>query len=274
MYIGRERTVVRRAELADLSRVERVARATWPVAYAGIIPDEVQRRLLDTWYSPERLSQDLVAPGSTFLVAELSGDLVGFAQYVRRSAESVELTRIYVLPGGQRSGIGAGLLGTALAEFADEGLKRLTVVASKKISSAGVSTRRWASPSREAWSTRSTDICSSSSNTVAPFRPPTDGRGKATRVVPPNRTRSSGRRPVGGYSGGAVVSSRCSSRAQAPLNATQRPSFAVSTDRVPCGSQPVTGSALRVSGFLYAGSRTCHRAQWRNHWWPLPTDRG
>ena len=49
MYIGRERTVVRRAELADLSRVERVARATWPVAYAGIIPDKVQRRLLDTW---------------------------------------------------------------------------------------------------------------------------------------------------------------------------------------------------------------------------------
>ena len=127
MYIGRERTVVRRAELADLSRVERVARATWPVAYAGIIPDEVQRRLLDTWYSPERLSQDLVAPGSTFLVAERSGDLVGFAQYVRRSAESVELTRIYVLPGGQRSGIGGRLLGTALAEFADEGLKRLTV---------------------------------------------------------------------------------------------------------------------------------------------------
>lgn len=47
---------------------------------------------------------------------------------MRRSAESVELTRIYVLPGGQRSGIGARLLGTALAEFADERLKRLTVV--------------------------------------------------------------------------------------------------------------------------------------------------
>lgn len=127
MDLDPERTVIRRAELTDLLRVGLVARTTWPVTYAGIIPDEIQRRLLDTWYSPERLSQDLVAPGSTFLVAERSGDLVGFAQYVRRSAESVELTRIYVLPDRQRSGIGARLLGAALAAFADEGLNRLTV---------------------------------------------------------------------------------------------------------------------------------------------------
>ena len=44
--------VVRRAEMTDLSQVETVARATWRVAYTGIIPDEVQRRLLDSWYSP------------------------------------------------------------------------------------------------------------------------------------------------------------------------------------------------------------------------------
>jgi len=31
----------------DLSNVETVARATWRIAYDGIIPDEVQRRLLD-----------------------------------------------------------------------------------------------------------------------------------------------------------------------------------------------------------------------------------
>src|SRR5690242_20387331 len=63
MYIGAERMVVRRAELAGLSRVKKVAPATWPATYAGIIPDEVQRRLLDTRYSRERSSRDLVAPG-------------------------------------------------------------------------------------------------------------------------------------------------------------------------------------------------------------------
>lgn len=121
------RTTIRRAELADLANVETIARTTWPMTYAEIIPDDVQRRVLDRWYSPESLRQDLGAPGSTFLVAERNGTIVGFAQYVRRSAESVELTRIYVLPDGQRVGIGGRLLDAALAEFADGGLRLLTV---------------------------------------------------------------------------------------------------------------------------------------------------
>src|SRR4029453_18944735 len=60
-------------------------------------------------------------------VAESSGDVIGFAQFVRRSAESAELTRIYVLPDRQRSGIGMRLLEAGLTEFAADGLKRLTV---------------------------------------------------------------------------------------------------------------------------------------------------
>ena len=119
--------VIRRAEMTDLSEVETVARATWPVAYAGIIPDEVQRRLLDSWYSPASLRRGFAAEGSSFFVAELAGDVIGFAQYVRRSAESVELTRIYVLPDRQRSGVGMQLLDAGLAEFAAQGLKYLIV---------------------------------------------------------------------------------------------------------------------------------------------------
>lgn len=127
MDMGQERAAIRRAEVTDLSNVESVARATWPVAYAGIIPDDVQRRLLDSWYSPGSLSLALAARRSTFLVAEWGGNVIGFAQYMRRSAESVELTRIYVLPNRQRSGIGTQLVHAGLAVFAEEGLKCLTV---------------------------------------------------------------------------------------------------------------------------------------------------
>src|SRR5215475_6889991 len=125
LYHGR--VVIRRAEATDLVKVERVARATWPVAYAGIIPDEVQRRLLDSWYSPASLRRGLAAEGSSFFVAELAGDAIGFAQFVRRSAQSVELTRIYVLPDRQRSGVGMQFLDAGLAEFAGEDLQYLTV---------------------------------------------------------------------------------------------------------------------------------------------------
>ena len=127
MKFADESVVVRRADMTDLSNVETVARATWPVAYAGIIPDEVQRRLLDSWYSPESLSRALGAPRSSFFIAESTGAVIGFAQFVRRSAQSVELTRIYVMPERQRSGVGMRLLGAGLAEFAGEGLKYLTV---------------------------------------------------------------------------------------------------------------------------------------------------
>jgi ribosomal protein S18 acetylase RimI-like enzyme len=125
--MSQERAVIRRAEVADLSKVETVARTTWPVAYAGIIPDEVQRRMLESWYSPESLRRALAVPGSSFFVAESSGDVIGFAQFVRRSAELVELTRIYVLPDRQRSGVGMRLLRAGLKEFTEEGLKHLTV---------------------------------------------------------------------------------------------------------------------------------------------------
>ena len=122
-----ERVVIRRAEAPDVSKVETVARATWPIVCAGIIPDEVQRWLLDNWYAGESLSRALAAPGSSVFVAESSGDVIGFAQFVRRSAESAELTRIYVLPARQRGGIGTRLLEAGLAECAEERLKRLTV---------------------------------------------------------------------------------------------------------------------------------------------------
>ena len=122
-----ERAIIRRAQVTDLSKVETVARATWPVAYAGIIPEDVQRLLLDRWYSPESLRRALAAQGSRFFVAEWSGEVIGFAQFVRRSAESGELTRIYVVPDRQRSGIGMQLLDAGLMELAGEGFKHLTV---------------------------------------------------------------------------------------------------------------------------------------------------
>jgi hypothetical protein len=87
--MSQEQAVIRRAEVRDLSKVEAVAWATWRVTYAGIIPDEVQGRCSTAGNSRESLSRALAAQGSSFFVAESNGDVIGFAQFVRRSAESV-----------------------------------------------------------------------------------------------------------------------------------------------------------------------------------------
>jgi hypothetical protein len=84
-----ERVVIRRSEVTDLSKSRDRRAGNVAGRLAGIIPDEVQRQLLDRWYSRESLSRALAAQGSSFFVAESNGDVIGFAQFVRRSAESV-----------------------------------------------------------------------------------------------------------------------------------------------------------------------------------------
>jgi len=117
---------IRGADAPDLPGIADVARKTWLATYGGIIPDETQRQLLDRWYSAEALTRALAAPG-TFLVAERSARVVGFAQFVWRPPESAELTRIYVLPEHQHDGLGTKLLEAGFTACRTQGVGRVTV---------------------------------------------------------------------------------------------------------------------------------------------------
>lgn len=97
------------ATLGDLSGIQRVARATWADVYEGIIPREVQARALDAWYADDLLAQSIESSSVRSFVAEDESGVIGFIQIV-----GSELTRIYVLPGEQRRGVGTRLLDAAL----------------------------------------------------------------------------------------------------------------------------------------------------------------
>jgi sugar lactone lactonase YvrE/ribosomal protein S18 acetylase RimI-like enzyme len=121
-----ERAIIRRAEVTDLSKVASVARATWHVAHAGIIPDNVQRRLLDGWYSPESLSRALAAQESSFFVAESSGEVIGFA--LRAPIRGVGGAHANLRIAGQAAERHRDAVARrGLAEFTEEGLKQVTV---------------------------------------------------------------------------------------------------------------------------------------------------
>jgi ribosomal protein S18 acetylase RimI-like enzyme len=105
---------IRGADRSDVPGIADVARQTWTATYAGIIPDEVQRQLLESWYSAPALSRAIASPGA-FLVATQAGRVVGFAQFVWRPPESAELARIYVLPERQHVGVGTMLLDAGFA---------------------------------------------------------------------------------------------------------------------------------------------------------------
>jgi ribosomal protein S18 acetylase RimI-like enzyme len=115
------------ATLGDVSAVQDIARRTWSATYTDLIPEEVQKRLLATWYSTEALEGQIRAGETLFLVARWNEEPVGFAQFVRISASEAGLLRIYVLPEFQNRRVGSELLSVGLEQLKDLGVVKLTV---------------------------------------------------------------------------------------------------------------------------------------------------
>jgi ribosomal protein S18 acetylase RimI-like enzyme len=118
---------IRGAARSDVPGIADVARKTWTATYAGIIPEEVQRELLESWYSAPALLRAIESPGA-FLVATQAGHVIGFAQFVWQPPESAELTRIYVLPERQHVGVGTMLLDAGFAACRKRGVGRVSVL--------------------------------------------------------------------------------------------------------------------------------------------------
>lgn len=107
---------IRDAESEDAPSIRRVAEESWAATYRDIIPSDTQRAAIDGWYSVDALLEAIHSPPSIFYVAELSGEVIAFAQCVISSG-TAELTRMYVLPRHQRSRIGEALLARITTEL-------------------------------------------------------------------------------------------------------------------------------------------------------------
>ncbi|BAS26595.1 GNAT family N-acetyltransferase [Limnochorda pilosa] len=112
---------VRRADPLDVEGIRAVAAGTWAEAYQGLIPKEVQHRLLAAWYAPEGLRAAIERAESPVLVAEEGGAVCGFAQMGMIGPETAELFRLYVLPTHQRVGLGQRLHEAVLQALRNRG---------------------------------------------------------------------------------------------------------------------------------------------------------
>jgi ribosomal protein S18 acetylase RimI-like enzyme len=109
---------VRTAELRDAEVISALAVETYSHAFGHSLSAEDLRSHVDRELSPRAfvriLERDVV------LVAELSGRLVGYAQFgaapaAARRRIDAEFRRLYVHPGFQRRGIGSVLMKAALS---------------------------------------------------------------------------------------------------------------------------------------------------------------
>lgn len=121
---------MRPATPADADAIGRVQVETWRVAYQGLLPDDVIARF--DVEARQRLWRDGLArvprPGSATFVAELDGDVVGFASVGRSRDDEAEtegeLYAIYLHPSRWDQGIGRALLERAEESMRAYGFER------------------------------------------------------------------------------------------------------------------------------------------------------
>ena len=102
---------IREASTSDIPAIRSIARATWPVAYAGIITPAQIAYMLDLMYSETALLDQLQVKGHRFLLGELDGRPIGFAGFEpHHTAGRSRLHKLYVLPAVKGMGVGHALL--------------------------------------------------------------------------------------------------------------------------------------------------------------------
>jgi GNAT superfamily N-acetyltransferase len=124
---------VRPAVLADADAIGRVQVETWSAAYRGLMPDNVIASFAVE--GRQRLWREGLArtprPGSATFVAELDGEVVGFASVGRSRDEEAEnegeLYAIYLHPSHWDRGIGRALLESAEESMRASGFERATL---------------------------------------------------------------------------------------------------------------------------------------------------
>ncbi|MDX2972017.1 GNAT family N-acetyltransferase [Kribbella solani] len=107
---------VRPATLSDAEAVRQIGLTTWPVAYAGLVPDEFITDGLAKWWSPEAVERG-ITNGIT-LVATDGTQVVGMVGLGKQDDFWV-MWKLYVLPTHQKAGAGKALLNAAIAALPD-----------------------------------------------------------------------------------------------------------------------------------------------------------
>jgi GNAT superfamily N-acetyltransferase len=107
--------VIRPATQADLDAVRALLRETWHQVYDSILGRDMVDEVTARWHAPALLASQIDAPDASFLVAVADGQIVAHAYAHARDAATLVVSRLYVRPRHQRSGIGTRLFEALLA---------------------------------------------------------------------------------------------------------------------------------------------------------------
>ncbi|RYE37553.1 MAG: N-acetyltransferase [Sphingobacteriales bacterium] len=113
--------VIRFADVDDINTIGFLAQQIWPEAYGSILKAEQISYMLNLFYSPESLVDQMKKQKHMFVLAELEEEPVGFASFGPLDATGLyKLHKLYVLPNKQGKGLGKALLDFVIEEIKAE----------------------------------------------------------------------------------------------------------------------------------------------------------
>jgi diamine N-acetyltransferase len=119
-------------DVERLGRVEKLARAIWPVCYGGILSAGQIGYMLERMYAVQRLSAEQGAEGVEFVLMWEGEEAVGFAGWGPAGEKGVcKLHKLYVLPSWWGRGLGGALLEHVSARAAAAGYEAMRLNVNK-----------------------------------------------------------------------------------------------------------------------------------------------
>ncbi len=120
---------IRKADPRDAAAIAEVHAESWQGAYSGMIPHRVLSGMITrrgaAWWA------NAIRRSATVLVAELGGEIVGYATIGRNRARELpqqgEIYELYLKPEYQGVGLGSRLFAAARRRLTDHGLRGLVV---------------------------------------------------------------------------------------------------------------------------------------------------
>ncbi len=96
----------------DIPIINSLAYSIWPVAYKEILSKDQMDYMLDLFYSPSSLQQQIQQLRHQFLILYFKDDPAGFASYSTKDnlKDIYKLHKLYVLTNHQGAGLGKSLL--------------------------------------------------------------------------------------------------------------------------------------------------------------------
>jgi ribosomal protein S18 acetylase RimI-like enzyme len=101
-----------------------MAMAVWPQTYIPIIGKEQVAYMLQLFYSPESLGQQMLR-GDEFIICNDNGGPVAFASWGEIEPGIAKLHKLYVLPGLHGKGIGKAMVAHIVSSLKKQGIAAL-----------------------------------------------------------------------------------------------------------------------------------------------------